>query len=245
MTSLKPSQTFWGSDISRVRLQRSLVVGFIGMLFILLLLFYAEDSNHIFFSPSMTSKDKMGDIFVRTTGPRVVIFVISDRIDDTLCYSVGSAYLSGLPVVVAGYQMPYNGFLSKFDFMESAIKNAQLNLEDVVIIIDSDTIFTGVDIHPFIDRFIAQSAAAPEELDTLAVRQDRAMAPIVANAEDCCWAPNLYLNSEDCAVGYEAVYEKVRAHAAAHPEHKLVLPFDQSPYRHPNSGVVIVRVWAK
>ncbi|CCW72163.1 unnamed protein product [Phytomonas sp. Hart1] len=186
----------------------------------------------------------MPDIFVRATGPRVVIFIMSNRIDDTLCYSVGSAYLSGLPVVVAGYQMEYKGFLSKHDFMEKAIKNAQLKPDDVAILMDSDTLFTGADIQAFLDSFIAQSAAAPEELDALSVRQGRVMAPIVALAEDCCWAPNLYFSHMCCRVGYEAVYKKVRAHAAAHPEHKLALPFDQSPYRHPNMGIVIARAWA-
>ncbi|CCW72338.1 unnamed protein product [Phytomonas sp. Hart1] len=245
MASLKPFlQRLWGSNISRARPRRSLAVWYIGMLLTFLCLFYVGDSIQISSEPFALSNDEMQDIFVRTSGPRVVIFVMSDRIDGTICYSVGSAYLSGLPVVVAGYQMKYKGFLSKLDFAESAIKNAQLNPEDIVILMDSDTLFTGVDIHPFLDHFISQSAETPEELDALAVRQDRAMAPIVALAEDCCWAPNLYFSNKCCKVEYEAAYKKVRAHAAAHPEHKLTLPFDQSPYRHPNMGIVIARVWA-
>ncbi|CCW67831.1 unnamed protein product [Phytomonas sp. Hart1] len=186
----------------------------------------------------------MLDMFVRTTGPRVVIFIMSDQTDDTLCYSVGSAYLSGLPVVVAGYQMEYNGFLSKFDFAESAIKNAQLNPDDVAIIMDSDTVFTGVDIHPFIDRFIAQSAATPEELDALAVRQDHAMAPIIPSAETGCWAPNILHDWPECISRFSTVYAKVRRYTTAHPEHKLVSSFDLSSHRYINSGVVIARVWA-
>ncbi|CCW72218.1 unnamed protein product [Phytomonas sp. Hart1] len=232
------------SNKFRALLRWSPIVGLIGTLFIVLWLFYVGDSKPISSEPSVFSKDDLQDIFVRTTGPRVAIFIMSDKIDDTLCYSVGSAYLSGLPVVVAGYQMKYKGFLSKFDFMERAIKNAQLNPDDVAILMDSDTVFTGADIQAFLDRFIAQSAATPEELDALSVRQGRAMAPIVALAEDCCWAPNLYSGHEDCAIGYEAVYEKVRAYAASHPEHKLALAFDQSPYRHSNMGIMIVRVWA-
>ncbi|CCW67839.1 unnamed protein product [Phytomonas sp. Hart1] len=245
MIPLKPfTQKQCKSNNFRALLRRSPIVGLIGTLFIVLWLFYVGDSKPISSEPLVLSKDDLQDIFVRTTGPRVIIFIMSDKIDDTLCYSVGSAYLSGFPVMVAGYQMPFNGLSSKLDFAESAIKNAQLNPDDVAIIMDSDTVFTGVDIHLFIDRFIAQSAATPEELDALAVRQDRAMAPIVALAEDCCWAPNSYFDHEDCRVSYEVVYEKVRGHAAAHPEHKLVLPFDQSPYRHLNSGVIIARVWA-
>ncbi|CCW69665.1 unnamed protein product [Phytomonas sp. Hart1] len=228
----------------KARIRRSFVVGFIGTLLLVFWLLYADNSNQIPVLPTVLSKDDIQGIFVRTTGPRVVILIMSDKIDDTLCYSVGSAYLSGLPVVVAGYQMKYKGFLSKFDFMERAIKNAQMNPEDIAILIDSDTVFTGADIQAFLDSFIAQSAATPEELDALSVRQGRAMAPIVALAEDCCWAPNLYFDHKDCAIGYEAVHKKVREHAAAHPENKLALAFDQSPYRHSNMGIVIVRVWA-
>ncbi|CCW70828.1 unnamed protein product [Phytomonas sp. Hart1] len=245
MTSLTSSiQKHCKGYISKARLRRLHGIWFIGTLFLILWLFYAGDSNQISFEPSVLSKNEIQEIFVRTTGPRVVIFVMSNKIDNTLCYSVGSAYLSGFPIVVAGYQMEYKGFLSKFDFAESAMKNAQLNPEDIVILMDSDTVFTGVDIHPFLDHFIAQSAMAPEELDALAVRQGRAMAPIVVSAEAGCWTPNLYVDNENCAIGYEAIHKKVRAYAAAHPEHKLPSFFDLSSQRYINAGVVIARVWA-
>ncbi|CCW66742.1 unnamed protein product [Phytomonas sp. Hart1] len=245
MASLKYSlQQQCKSDISKACLRRSLFVGLISTLFIFLWLFYANELNQIPFSPSVLSKDDRQDIFVRTTGPRVVIFVISDKIDDALCYSVGSAYLTGLPVVVAGYKMKYNGFLSKFNFLGTAIDNAELDPEDVVILMDSDTIFTGVDIHTFIDRFITKSAATPEELDALAVRQDRAMAPFIASAEAGCWAGNVFESHMSCKFGYEDYYGNVRRFSAAHPEHKLVLPFDISSRRYLNAGVLISRVWA-
>ncbi|CCW70125.1 unnamed protein product [Phytomonas sp. Hart1] len=245
MTSLKPFlRRRWGSDISRARLRRSFVVGFIGMLFIVLWLFYVGDSNQISFEPSVLLKNEIQEIFVRTTGPRVVIFVMSDKIDDTLCYSVGSAYLSGFPVVVSGYQMEYKGFLSKFDFMDRAIRNAHLNPEDIAILMDSDTVFTGVDIHPFLDRFISQSAETPEELDALAVRQGRGMAPIVVSAEAGCWTPNIFKDGPDCITGFDTVYEKVQKYTTAHLEHKLVSSFDLSSQRYLNAGIVIARVWA-
>ncbi|CCW69658.1 unnamed protein product [Phytomonas sp. Hart1] len=169
---------------------------------------------------------------------------MSDKIDDTLCYSVGSAYLSGLPVVVAVYQMKYKGFLSKFDFMERAIKNAQMNPEDIAILMDSDTVFTGVDIHPFLNRFIAQSAATPEELDALAVRQDRAMAPIVVSAEAGCWAPNILHGWPEWIARFNSINVKVQRYTAAHPEHKLVSSFNLSSQRYINADVVIARVLA-
>ncbi|CCW59773.1 unnamed protein product [Phytomonas sp. EM1] len=183
-------------------------------------------------------------MFVRSTEPRVVIFVMSDRIDETLCYSVGSAHLSGLPVVVAGYRMPYRGFLSKFEFMVRAIENAGLSEEDVIIVLDSDTIFTGVGINPFLDRFIAESPATPGELDALAVRQGRAMAPFVATGEIACFAPNVFDNFTMCRPGFKDLYTKVRKYAAAHPEHNILLPSNLSPQHHLNSGSVIARAWA-
>ncbi|CCW70774.1 unnamed protein product [Phytomonas sp. Hart1] len=226
------------------RLRRSVVAAFIGALFIVFCLFYLGDSIQISSEPFALSKDDMQNVFVHTTGARVVIFVMSDRIDHTLCYSVGSAYLSGLPVVVAGYQMEYKGFLSKFDFMERAIENAQLNPDDVAILMDSDTTFTGVDIHPFLDRFIAQSAATPEELDALAVRQGRAMAPFIVSAEAGCWAGNVFEYHMGCKLGYENNYAKVRKFNAEHLEHELVSSFDLSSHRYINAGIAISRVWA-
>ncbi|CCW64791.1 unnamed protein product [Phytomonas sp. EM1] len=144
------------------RLRRSLLVGVIGVLLILLWLYYAGDSRRIPFTPSVLPPGGTQDMFLRPTGTRMVVFVMSDRIDDALCYSAGSAYLNGLPVVMAGYRMPFRGLMSKFDFMEAAIENAELQPEDVIIAMDSDTIFTGVDINPFLDRFIARSAPTPE-----------------------------------------------------------------------------------
>ncbi|CCW63021.1 unnamed protein product [Phytomonas sp. EM1] len=144
------------------RLRRSLFVGVIGVLLILLWLYYAGDSRRIPFTPSVLPPGGTQDMFLRSTGTRVVVFVMSDKIDDALCYSAGSAYLNGLPVVVAGYRMKYRGFLSKFEFMERAIENAELQPEDVVIVVDSDTIFTGADLNPFLDRFIARSAPTPK-----------------------------------------------------------------------------------
>ncbi|CCW64901.1 unnamed protein product [Phytomonas sp. EM1] len=169
---------------------------------------------------------------------------MSDKIGDALCYSVGSAYLSGLPVVVAGYQMLFDGFLSKVDFMERAIENAKLQPEDVIIALGSDTIFTGADLNPFLDRFIAQSAATPEKLDALAVRQGRAMAPVLFNGEISCWAANAFDDWYDCKPGYEDAFNKVREYAVAHPEHELSLPFDLVPQCHLSSGSVVARVWA-
>ncbi|CCW64509.1 unnamed protein product [Phytomonas sp. EM1] len=169
---------------------------------------------------------------------------MSNKIDENACYSVGSAYLSGLPVVVAGYKMPFHKLASKIDFMEAAIKNAELHPQDVVIMLDSDTIFTGADLNPFLDHFLAQSAATPEKLDAVAVRQGRAMAPFLVSAEAGCWAPNLFSSWMDCLPSYEGVYEKLRKYAAEHPAHKISLPFDLSPQRHLNSGVVVARVWA-
>ncbi|CCW65848.1 unnamed protein product [Phytomonas sp. EM1] len=186
----------------------------------------------------------MQDMFVRSKGPRVVILITTNQVDDTLCYSVGSAHLSGLPVVVVGYKMRYRGFLSKFDFVTRAIENAELKPEDVIIAMDSGTIFTGADLNPFLDRFIAESAASPEELDALAVRQGRAMAPVLISAEAGCWTPNIYETEITCKMGYESAYQQVREYAAAHPEHELSLPFDLSPRRHLNAGSVIARVWA-
>ncbi|CCW65366.1 unnamed protein product [Phytomonas sp. EM1] len=169
---------------------------------------------------------------------------MSDKIDDAVCYSAGSAYLSGLPVVVAGYQMPCHGIFSKIEYMEAAIKNAELQPEDVIVVMESGTFFTGVDINPLLDRFIAQSAATPEELDALAVRQGRAMAPLLLNAEAESSKATILEHLGGCKPVYEDAYEKVRKYAVAHPEHKLALPFDVSRCRYLDSGVVVARVWA-
>ncbi|CCW67252.1 unnamed protein product [Phytomonas sp. Hart1] len=196
------------------------------------------------FPPSVLPLGGTPDMFVRTEDTRALIFVMSNKIDDTLCYSIGSAYLSGLPVVVAGYDMPYHGYLSKFDFLEKAIENLKLKQNEVIIVMDSDTIFTGMDLNPLLDRFVEQSAATPEELDALAVRQGRAMAPFIVSGEIACFAPYVFNNLSECRPGFQVVYNKVRKYAAAHPEHNIPLTFDLSPQHHLNSGVVISRVWA-
>ncbi|CCW63176.1 unnamed protein product [Phytomonas sp. EM1] len=172
MKTLPPSRVkYTRKGFYKGCLRRSLLVGLLGTFLIALCLLYAGDTNWVPFTPLVLPHGGTQDMFVRSTGPRVAILVMSNRIDETLCYSVGSAYLSGLPVVVAGYRMKYRGFLSKFEFMERAIENAELQPEDVVFLIDSDTIFTGADLSPFLDRFIAESAATPDDLDALAVRQ--------------------------------------------------------------------------
>ncbi|CCW61477.1 unnamed protein product [Phytomonas sp. EM1] len=140
--------------------------------------------------------------------------------------------------------MPYRVFLSKFDFMEAAIENAELKPEDVIIVTDSDTIFTGVDLNPFLDRFIAQSAATPEELDALAVRQGRAMAPVLFSGDPGCWASNIFESATKCRRHFGGLRKRIRRYAAAHPEHEIALSFDSTLQRYVNSGTMIARVWA-
>ncbi|CCW71422.1 unnamed protein product [Phytomonas sp. Hart1] len=66
--------------------------------------------------------------------------------------------------------MERKGFLSKFDFLESAIKNRKLNLEDIAILMDSDKVF---DINSFLDHFIWKPTAVPGKLDSLFLRWNR------------------------------------------------------------------------
>ncbi|CCW65456.1 unnamed protein product [Phytomonas sp. EM1] len=144
------------------RLRRSLLVAVISITLILVCLYYSDDSSLTPYVPSVLTRKNRRGMLVSSTGPRALIFITSDKIDETLCYSAGSAHLTGMSVVVAGYQMPFNGAMSKLDFMERAIKNTGLKPSDVVIVVDSDTIFTGADLNPFLDRFIARSAPTPE-----------------------------------------------------------------------------------
>ncbi|CCW60550.1 unnamed protein product [Phytomonas sp. EM1] len=55
-----------------------------------------------------------------------LIVISSNKADEALCRCTASAYLSGVPVVVAGYQTTFRGFFSKYDFVEKAIVNAKL-----------------------------------------------------------------------------------------------------------------------
>ncbi|CCW67842.1 unnamed protein product [Phytomonas sp. Hart1] len=228
--------------ISKGGLRRSLLVAFISTLFIILCLYCNAKLTKTPHVPLENPDKKTNDIFVRTTEPRVVIFVLSNQIDDTLCYSVGSAYLSGLPVVVIGYVELSEGLESKFDLTERAIVNADLNPNDVVIILDSETLFTGGDFDSFLDRFIAQSAATSEELDGLAVRQDFAMAPLLVGTECGCFPKKIY--HDVCAYRYKVTYDKVQRYAEAHPKLNLTLLFNLVPHPYVNSGVVVARVWA-
>ncbi|CCW67836.1 unnamed protein product [Phytomonas sp. Hart1] len=159
----------------------------------------------------------------------VVIFVMSDKIDNTLYYSVSSAYLSGLPVVVTCHRMPYKGFLSKFEFTERTIDNTGLQPHNVVIVLKLNTIFTDENIYLFIDRFVGESATTSEDLDALSVQQSRAMA--------------LFLTDRDAAVRHFILtYGKVWLYTGNHAEHDLGLSFDLSAHRRLNADTTIARV---
>ncbi|CCW60551.1 unnamed protein product [Phytomonas sp. EM1] len=102
-----------------------------------------------------------------------------------------------------------------------------------------------MDVHPFLERFITQSAAAPEELDLLAVRQGRAMAPLILSGEAGCWANETIPDGKDgCLRRFEDSKKKLWKYAAAHPEHRLSTSFGSSLMSSINAGVTVARVWA-
>uniref|UniRef100_A0A146KYI7 Uncharacterized protein n=1 Tax=Lygus hesperus TaxID=30085 RepID=A0A146KYI7_LYGHE len=117
---------------------------------------------------------------------RVMFTIFSTKVDEMLCYSVASAYLSNIPIVVLGYNTKHFTFLSKHTSIMPVIDREKLADEDVLLKLDVDILFSGLDYMPFIDKFIKLSPASLQEMDARAVRSGDAIAPIVFTTEKYC-----------------------------------------------------------
>ena len=64
-------------------------------------------------------------------------------------------------------------------YWSHAVSQAGLSDDDVIVKLDSDIMFTGLDYLPFIDKFIKLSPANLSELDAKAVRTGEALPPVL------------------------------------------------------------------
>lgn len=179
---------------------------------------------------------------------RAMIMVVSNHIHSWLCGFLATAYLSGHPAVVVGHKYePYN-HLMKLPFFRRAAAQAGLRGHDVVLLLDADAFFTGVNVTALLEDYARNSPGSLEELDALAVREGRQEPPMVTSTDPYpeCWAPEVYLGiSVTCTNAVDEVYRKHDAYLRQHgrsvqPDRRKL----SNPYRYVNSGIIVARVWA-
>lgn len=199
--------------------------------------------------------DETPDVFMRfptstnatNETVRVMLMVVGTRVNPSICGHIASAYLTNLPVVVVGYKHRHQySHKLKMQFYQRAIRQAGLKGSDVVVLLDGDTTFTGVDLRALLADYVNRSAATVDDLDALAVREGRAEPPFLVSAEFPCYAGSSHIGKHDrCVQHYQRLYHDMAVYAMAH--NMTILPnrmAGNNPVRHLNNGIVVARVWA-
>lgn len=180
------------------------------------------------------------------TGAAVRFLLPSTSIDEVVLRSVISATVAGAPVELLGAGWNRFRLPRRYELLLSYIRRSRLMGHDVVVMVDSDTIFTGEDLMPAISAFVALSPVSEEELATCArdIRFGVRPAPIRFSAENNCMRRDV-VDFSNCSSDYDIVEERVAEWAAAHNETYFPSNSSSSPIqRYLNSGFMIARVWA-
>ncbi|KAK7199291.1 expression-site associated protein (ESAG3) [Novymonas esmeraldas] len=162
---------------------------------------------------------------------RVRFQITSNQIDKAMCRTLGSAALAGLSIPVTGFTTPYS-HIKRFATYMDFIDREGLHDEDIVVTLDGDVYWAGVDFVPFLSKFAYLSPEKESDLDVAAVRawedygEKRAplfmkelraksggtgpdatrpllqMPPVLYNTDDTCWWGQRAKGSLSCPLTY-------------------------------------------
>lgn len=168
---------------------------------------------------------------------RVRFHILSNFVDWKLCTAVGAAALGGFSIPITGFNATYS-HIHRFDTYLDFVKREGLQDEDIVITLDSDVFWTGVDFLPFLKKFARFSPATEEELDVAAVRAwedygekkaplfmerlqrrypqhakrpSMQLPPVLYNADDLCWWGQHSEGFVRCPVAFVAMEHMIEA----------------------------------
>ncbi|KAK7196920.1 expression-site associated protein (ESAG3) [Novymonas esmeraldas] len=171
---------------------------------------------------------------LRERRTRVRFRTSSNRFNKVLCRTVGSAALAGYSVPVTTVATPYT-HIKRFTAYMDFVDREGLHDEDIVVTLDSDVYWTGVDFVPFLSKFAHLSPEKESDLDVAAVRawedygEKRAplfmkelraksggtgpdatrpllqMPPVLFNSEDECWWGQRAKGSLSCPLTFAAL----------------------------------------
>lgn len=164
--------------------------------------------------------------------------------DAQLFEFVATAHLAGVPVEVLGLGWKDFSSINRQHLIADYIEAAELNDDDVVMMLDSDMLFTGDDLYPLMAEFVSNSPATAEETNALLVRTYKQTAPVLLSAEVNCMRLG-GVRPQDCTKDFDKIEELSREYSEAHN-----LPYwhnrngDRNPNRYLNNGLVMGRVWA-
>eukprot|EP00796_Vickermania_ingenoplastis_P006603 gene6603-biopygen4406 len=185
-----------------------------------------------------------------------------------------SALVAGVPLDLLGIGDVRVGsnHVSKWLYLEEFVRAAELADEDVVVMMDTDVLFTGRDPLPAVEEFLATTARSESEMDVRKIRLHQQRPPFLLSSEENCFMPQcigadmcplvcLYL--EECRGGFiaarnEEIGESGGANgderansttAAQQPQRRRWKYEDNREWKRntrvfPNSAGVIARVWA-
>eukprot|EP00796_Vickermania_ingenoplastis_P007518 gene7518-biopygen5106 len=185
-----------------------------------------------------------------------------------------SAQVAGVPLDLLGVgdERLHDNHILKWLYLEEFVRAAELADEDVVVMMDTDVLFTGRDPLPAVEEFLATTARSASEMDVRKIRLHQQRPPFLLSAEENCYmplalekkmCPRLFEYLEDLRGVLVAAREAVvqgkngrgpeagRDGTTAHhqPQRRRWKYEDNREKKrntrvHPNSGGVIARVWA-
>ncbi|KPA76806.1 putative expression-site associated protein [Leptomonas pyrrhocoris] len=100
---------------------------------------------------------------------RVRVATVANRVDFTVCAEQASAFASGVKVSVVGFGRPYSHVTRLQTYLEFAEKEGLAD-DDVVMLVDSDTLWTGFGLEDAVAKFVALPPPSQASLWPAAVR---------------------------------------------------------------------------
>eukprot|EP00796_Vickermania_ingenoplastis_P007043 gene7043-biopygen4319 len=195
-----------------------------------------------------------GDTAEHTAEVRFVTWSHSLDYDYVLPH-VLSSVVAGRPVEILGLnntQLKEN-HIYKWLLVDEYLSKTGLKDEDVVVVADLDVFFTGHDVLPVVEEFLATTPRSPAELDARKVRANQMRAPLLMSTEESCYMGQVIPHVNGC-IAMESNMQVMFIHWMK--EHEARCPgstpwnFEKNlflvrnSHTGPNSGSVVARVWA-
>lgn len=158
-----------------------------------------------------------------------------------------SAIATGIPLNVLGMGWKNFGFPTRMHLVDSYIGLENLSDADVIVMLDTDALFSGEGIEQLLEAFIASTAATEEEhltYDINDIRSHKRWSPVTFPGETECYRISIVSHSA-CHIDYDIVETAVDTWARATNRN---IPSNVggaiNSRRFMNAGVLLGRVWA-
>eukprot|EP00796_Vickermania_ingenoplastis_P007517 gene7517-biopygen5105 len=128
-----------------------------------------------------------------------------------------SAQVAGVPLDLLGVGDKRVGtdHLAKWLYLEEFVRAAELADEDVVVMMDTDVLFTGRDPLPAVEEFLATTARSASEMDVRKIRLHQQRPPFLLSSEETCYLPQS-IRGDMCSALFHLLEECRAGIIAAH-----------------------------